>query len=210
MFSGFPPEALEFYAGLEADNAKPYWEEHREIYEGSVRDPMEELIAELHDEFGAGKVFRPYRDVRFAKDKSPYKTHCGALLSPGRARLMGYYVELSAGGLRLGVGVYQPDAGALGRVRRAIDDERSGRALVRIAADLERGGMPLLAPELKTAPRGYPRDHPRIDLLRRKRFAALATPGSGPWLHRREVLDRVRATWRLGRPLHDWLEANGA
>src|SRR5688500_7647233 len=112
MFDGFPRAALAFYEGLEQDNAKPYWEAQREVYETAVRDPMEDLIEELRDEFGLGKVFRPYRDTRFSKDKTPYKTQCAGLLRPDRAKLSGFYIELSARGLRLGAGAwhFEPDA----------------------------------------------------------------------------------------------------
>ena len=71
-FGGWPEEALEFYEGLEADNSKTYWKQHKTVYDDAVRRPMEELLAELAKEFGEGKIFRPYRDVRFAKDKTPY------------------------------------------------------------------------------------------------------------------------------------------
>ena len=210
VFAGFPPEALAFYEGLEADNSKPYWQANREVYETAVREPMEELIEELHPEFGAGKVFRPYRDVRFSKDKTPYKTACGALLRPDGAEHGGHYVELSAKGLRVGGGVWHIESQPLARVRRAIDDDRRGRALQEIAAELDERGMPLYEPELKTAPRGFPRDHPRIELLRRKRFAALALHEPAPWLHTRKALDRIVESWRATRPLQDWLRQNAA
>jgi uncharacterized protein (TIGR02453 family) len=206
MFGGFPPEALEFYAGLERDNAKPYWEAHRELYETAVRDPMEDLIEELSGEFGLGKVFRPYRDVRFSKDKTPYKTQCAALLRQDRAKLGGFYVELSSAGLRLGGGAWHFEPDAMRRIRAAIDDDARGRKLQEIAARLEEEGMPLYQPELKTAPRGFPKDHPRIELLRRKRFAAMAVLEPGRWLHSRKALDRVADGWRRTLPLHDWLE----
>jgi uncharacterized protein (TIGR02453 family) len=209
VFGGFPPQAIVFYEGLEADNSRPYWVAHRDTYEECVRDPMEELLLELNEEFGAGKVFRPYRDVRFSKDKSPYKTRCAALLKPDGSELMGYYVDLGANGVHVGAGVYHLEPSALTRVRRAIDADASGAALQEIAEKLDKQGMPLHPPELKTAPRGYPRDHPRIDLLRRKRFAAMRLLEPGPWLHSRRALDRVRKAWRKGRPLHDWLETHG-
>ncbi len=206
VFAGFPPDAIAFYEGLEADNAKPYWEANREVYETAVREPMEDLLAELHPEFGAGKVFRPYRDVRFSTDKRPYKTACAALLRPDGGEHLGFYVEVSAQGMRLGGGVWHLEPAVLARVRRAIDGDKAGGALQEIARMLDKKGMPLHAPELKTAPRGYPRDHPRIDLLRRKRFAALALHPPAPWLHTREALDRVVEGWRTTLPLQDWLE----
>ena len=210
VFVGFPPEAIAFYEGLEADNSKTYWQAHKDVYEDAVREPMEELIDELHPEFGAGKVFRPYRDVRFSKDKSPYKTACAALLRPDGREHGGYYVELSSKGLRLGGGVWHLEAPLLARARKAIDDDKSGRALQEVAEKLDEEGMPLYEPELKRAPRGYAVDHPRIDLLRRTRFAALTTLEPGPWLHGREALDRVVDGWRRTRPLHDWLEKHAA
>ena len=91
-FAGFGDDAVEFYDGLLADNSKAYWSDRKEVYEGQIRAPMQALLAALEPEFGAGKIFRPYRDVRFAKDKSPYKTACGATAGP-------YYVQLSAEGL---------------------------------------------------------------------------------------------------------------
>lgn len=87
-FSGWPVAAVEFYEGLQADNSTVYWQDHRAVYERDVRGPMEQLLAELADEFGAGKLFRPYRDVRFSADKTPYKTNCAATLGAG-------YISLS-------------------------------------------------------------------------------------------------------------------
>src|SRR6185436_10264821 len=92
-FRGWPSEALEFYEGLTADNSKTYWTSRLSFYEESVRGPMQELLAALEPEFGPGKIFRPYRDVRFSSDKSPYKTHLGAWLE------FGGYLQLSADGL---------------------------------------------------------------------------------------------------------------
>ncbi|TAL12327.1 MAG: DUF2461 family protein, partial [Frankiales bacterium] len=78
MFEGFPEEALVFYEGLEADNTKAYWTDHKALYDRTVKAPMEALLAQLEPEFGPATFFRPYRDVRFSKDKTPYKTHAGA------------------------------------------------------------------------------------------------------------------------------------
>ena len=85
-FAGWPIEAIEFYEGLEADNSKVYWQDHKAVYDRDVKAPMEELLAELAEEFGPGKLFRPHRDTRFSADKTPYKTHCGAVLSRSGGR----------------------------------------------------------------------------------------------------------------------------
>jgi uncharacterized protein (DUF2461 family) len=100
-FKGWPVEAVEFYEGLEADNTKTYWQEHKSVYERCVKVPTEELLSELAEAFGAGRVFRPYRDVRFSKDKTPYKLN-------GAAHLPGGYISFSADGLFVGSGLYMP------------------------------------------------------------------------------------------------------
>src|SRR3989442_14966296 len=78
-FRGWPAEALEFFEGLEADNTKAYWQEHKAVYETAVRPPMEQLLAELAPDWGDGRIHRPYRDIRFSPDKSPYRTHIAAM-----------------------------------------------------------------------------------------------------------------------------------
>ena len=88
-FSGWAEQALDFYEGLEADNTKTYWTRQKQVYEEQVLRPMADLLDELGPEFGESKVFRPYRDVRFSKDKTPYKTHIGAMVG-------GSYIQLSA------------------------------------------------------------------------------------------------------------------
>ncbi|EHB57928.1 Conserved hypothetical protein CHP02453 [Mycolicibacterium rhodesiae JS60] len=201
-FHGWPIEAVEFYEGLEADNSKVYWTEHRAVYDRQVKAPMEELLAELADEFGAGTLFRPYRDVRFSADKAPYKTNCAARIGSG-------YVSFSADGLSVGSGLYMPDAAALARYREAVDDKKAGAELAGIVATLHDGGYDTMAHEvLKTAPKGYPKDHPRIELLRHKGIAMMKIFPVGAWLGTRAAKDRVVTTLRAGAPLRDWLARN--
>ena len=207
MFAGFPPEALSFYEGLADDNTKSYWTAHRETYEDCVREPLELLTYELSGEFGPAKVFRPYRDVRFSKDKTPYKTAAAAVAQESGHRLASRYVELSAAGLRVGGGAWHLEREQLMEVRRAID---ASAELKEIRDELDNQGIAYVAPELKTAPRGYPKDHPRIDLLRCKRHAALVLHAPAPWLHTAKAKDRVAKTWRALAPLLRWLEHRAA
>jgi uncharacterized protein (TIGR02453 family) len=200
-FRGWPIEAVEFYDGLVADNTKAYWHAHKSVYEQAVRAPMEALLAELAPEFGAGKVFRPYRDVRFATDKTPYKTACGAALEGGG------YVQLSAEGLAAGCGLYRPQPDQLERYRRAVADERTGTELERLVAATRAAGIEVQAQEvLKTAPRGYPKDHPRIELLRQKGMIAWREWPVGPWLGTRRAATRVVELLRAAAPLNAWLQ----
>ncbi len=199
-FEGWPVEAVEFYERLETDNTKAYWQQHKSVYERCVKAPMEELLAELADDFGPGRVFRPYRDVRFSKDKSPYKTNCAAHLPGG-------YISLSADGLFVGSGLYMPEQGQLRRFRAAVDDEVSGSTLESIVAALRNGGYEVGAHDvLKVAPKGYPKDHPRIELLRHKGLVMSKSWPVAAWLGTRRAKDRVVACLEAARPLNAWLE----
>src|SRR5262245_57185790 len=162
-FRGWPADAVEFYEGLEADNSRTYWAANKAVYEQRVYGPMAQLLAELEPEFGEGKVFRPHRDVRFSADKSPYKTNIGATVDRGG------YSQLSAAGLAVGNGMYVMAPDQLERYRRAVADEGTGTELTALIADLRRKGITAGGYDtLKTAPRGYPRDHPRLEMLRYK------------------------------------------
>lgn len=206
-FEGFGEYAVEFYDGLLADNSKPYWEDNLKTYREDVRAPMEALLAELAPEFAPGfgeaKVFRPHRDVRFAKDKSPYKTHCGAVIEPGRGA-GAYYVELSSAGIRVGGGCFHMRPDQLARYRQAVDTAAHGEALTRILGKLRRSGWLIGGDRLRTRPRGFAADHPRIELLRHRSLYATRTWEPDDVLHERACLDRVKKAWRQVRDFNEW------
>jgi uncharacterized protein (TIGR02453 family) len=202
-FAGFPVAALDFYDDLELDNTRSFWAAHKGVWEQSVRDPMMALTAGLAEEFGPAKVFRPYRDVRFAKDKTPYKTHQGAFVAADPAT--GWYVEISAPGVRVGAGFYDASGNRLAAIRAAIADDRTGPALERLLRGLERRGWTRGGERLKTAPRGWVADHPRIDLLRHRSLLMGLHYGFDEVIHSAALLDRVRRDWRAARPLVEWL-----
>jgi uncharacterized protein (TIGR02453 family) len=195
-FTGFGEGVVEFYDGLIADNSKAYWTDQRAVYEADVRAPMQALLADLEPEFGPGKIFRPYRDVRFSHDKTPYKTHCGATAGP-------FYVQVGADSLLVAGGYYQMASDQVARFRTAVDDERRGSDLEKRLAALE--GLTVAGETLKTRPRGYDPDHPRIDLLRHKGLYAWRAWEPDDVLHEPGTLDRVARTWRTLRPLMEWL-----
>jgi uncharacterized protein (TIGR02453 family) len=199
-FRGWPVEAVEFFDGLLADNSKVYWQEHKTIYEQSVRAPMEALLTELEPEFGPGKIYRPYRDVRFSADKTPYKTAIAASLAEGG------YVQLSADGLGAGCGLYHPAPDQLDRYRRAVADSRSGNALVKLVAQARAAKLDVTASEtLKTAPRGSPKDHPRIELLRQKGLVTWREWPVGAWLGTKQAKDRIVGFLADAAPISSWL-----
>lgn len=201
-FAGFPVAALDFYDDLEMDNTKSFWEAHKDTYLTAVRGPMVALTEALREEFGEAKVFRPYRDVRFRSDKTPYKTHQGAYVSAGPAT--GWYVQISATGVRVGAGFYQASGEALASYREAVASRR-GPALQRLLGDLVADGWEVGGERLKTAPRGYDATHPRIDLLRHKSLTVGKDYGFDEAIHTPALLDRVRADWQETRPLVTWL-----
>ncbi|MFZ2503173.1 MAG: DUF2461 domain-containing protein [Nocardioides sp.] len=203
-FTGFPVAALDFYEDLEVDNSKSFWTAHKPTYDEAVRAPMEALCALLAPEFGPAKIFRPYRDVRFAKDKTPYKTSQGGFVATGPAT--GFYVSVSARGVYAGGGFYDADGPRLAAFRDAIVDDAAGRRLARIVGDLKRGGWEISGERLKTTPRGYAADHPRIELLRHKSLGAGKSYGFDEVIHTAGLADVVREDWRRLRPLINWLD----
>jgi uncharacterized protein (TIGR02453 family) len=205
-FTGFPTAALDFYDDLEMDNTKTFWTANKHVYEESVRAPMTALLASLEDEFGAAKIFRPYRDVRFAKDKTPYKTHQGAFIDCGPST--GWYIQISAPGVRVGAGFYEATSDRLARVRAAIVEDRRGKELEKLLDGLVADGWELGGDKLKTTPRGYDADHPRIDLLRHKSMTLGKSYGFEPIIHSAELVEQVRRDWRATSPFLDWVTAN--
>ncbi|MGH3746450.1 MAG: DUF2461 domain-containing protein, partial [Micromonosporaceae bacterium] len=167
----------------------------------AVRAPMEALLAELAPEFGEGKIFRPYRDVRFSRDKTLYKTAIGATLSEGG------YVQFSTSGLGAGSGMYHLASDQLTRYREAVADDKSGAQLADLVAAARAKHIDVAAHDtLKTAPRGYPKDHPRIELLRNKGLITWRQWPTGAWLSRPSAKDRVAQFLRDSLPIRDWLD----
>jgi len=205
-FTGFPAAALDFYDDLEMDNTKSFWTAHKETYETAVKVPMTALVEALEPEFGPAKVFRPYRDVRFAKDKTPYKTHQGAFVPTGPST--GWYVEVAAPGVRVGVGFYEADATRLAAFRAGVADDRDGPGLERLLATMAADGWELGGETLKTSPRGYDVEHPRITLLRHKSMTLGKGYGFEPVIHSPGLVDKVRDDWRAGRPFLDWVASH--
>jgi uncharacterized protein (TIGR02453 family) len=201
-FQGWPAEALEFYEGLEADNSKSYWAAHKAVYEEKVLGPMAELLEDLSGELGTFKIFRPYRDIRFSRDKSPYKISIDAVIGGG-------FIRLSADGLAAGSGMHEMTPEQLASYRRAAASDVTGPELERIISGIERQQIEVVGRDpLKSAPRGYPADHPRIGLLRYKGLIAWKEWPAEPWLATSAARDRVAGFLNASLPLNAWLQAN--
>jgi uncharacterized protein (TIGR02453 family) len=199
-FSGWPVEALDFYDDLEMDNTKSFWTAHKSVYQDKILRPMNELTEEIAAEFGEPKIFRPYRDVRFSHDKTPYKTHIGAVVGAG------CYVQLSAAGLGAGAGMWEMNPEQLARYRTRVAEDRTGTELEKITASLEEAGISVHGHGvLKSAPRGYSADHPRIALLRYKGITTWQEWPVEPWLETAEAKDRIISFFRTSSALRTWL-----
>lgn len=164
---------------------------------------MEELLEELAEEFGSGRIHRPYRDTRFSRDKSPYRTSIGASLP------VGAFVRLTAHDLGVGAGRHIMTPEELASYRAAVDDAGSGAALEEVISDLSRDGITVSARErLASSPRGYPSEHARIELLRNKDLVAWQEWPAGSWLATTEPKKRVVRFLRASMPLIAWLDAH--
>jgi uncharacterized protein (TIGR02453 family) len=201
VFRGWPAEAIEFFEGLEADNSKAYWQDHKPDYEKLVRGPMEELLRELLPTYGEGKIFRPNRDVRFSADKSPYKTNIAATVASGG------YISLSSDGLGVGSGYYMPAPDQLERFRAGVADNKSGAQLEKLVATARQAGLDVNGHDaLKTAPKGYSRDHPRIELLRQKGLITWKQWPVAAWLGTAKAKTRIVDVFEAAKPLNRWLD----
>jgi uncharacterized protein (TIGR02453 family) len=201
-FRGWQLEVVKFFDGLEMDNTKSYWTAHKDFYSANVLGPMEALLADLAPEFGDGRIFRPYRDTRFSADKSPYKINIAAHNDAG-------YISLSSDALGVGSGLYMPSPGQLALFRDAVGDERRGTELVGLVKDLRGKRIRVSAREtLKSAPRGYSSDHPRIELLRHKGLTAWKEWPVGAWLASAAPERKIAEVLRATAPLREWLDRN--
>jgi uncharacterized protein (TIGR02453 family) len=197
-FSGFPREAIEFFKKLERNNKRDWFLDHKDVYEQACRQPMEQLVAELGP--GKSKISRIYRDIRFSSDKSPYKAHISAGVG-------GNYIHLSSHGLYVGTGMYMPDSARLERFRAAIAADGSGRQLARIVTSLRGKGYDVDTHDtLKSAPKGYRADHPRIDLLRMKDIHAGKSFKPSAWFSTRKAFERIKRVIVDIKPLTEWIQ----
>lgn len=198
-FSGFGERLVDFYEGLEADNSKAYWTDNKPVYDEHVHDPMTALMRELEPSLGEYKIFRPYRDLRFSKDKTPYKTHCGAIAGS-------VYVQVGADGMMVARGYYSTNSDQVERLRTAIADDRRGQDLERRLAALREQGYEIGGERVRTRPRGYDADHPRIELLKHKSLYAHRRWEPDETLHTPAAADRVRDAHTHLLPLAEWLD----
>lgn len=208
-FQGFHEEAVAFFRGLAADNTKAYWLSHRGDYDQHVKAPMVALARTLEGAFGAAHVYRPYRDQRFTKDKTPYKLHAAVSFGGrGPTASAGRYLQFDATGLFAGAGAYMMTTEALRGYRRAIDDTNAGERLEAILEGLQANGYELHGEVMARGPRDVDPDHPRIELLKRKGLFVSQGFGLEPWVFEPQAADRIARVFADAEPLVAWLQAH--
>jgi uncharacterized protein (TIGR02453 family) len=170
-----------------------------------VKAPFLALSEAVEREFGPLRLFRPYRDTRFSKDKSPYKTAAAAVTeSQGGAA---YYVMINAEGLYAGSGYYHLAPDQLERYRAAVADPRTGPKLASAVDALLKKNYNVDAREsLKRVPRGFDAETPRAELLKKKGMHVGREFGAPKWLHGAGALERIVTAWRDAAPVNRWLD----
>ncbi|MGA2157007.1 MAG: DUF2461 domain-containing protein [Bryobacteraceae bacterium] len=208
-FAGFPPEAMEFLRGLARNNRREWFLPRKAVYETSVKQPMRELVTALNQALAGfapeyatdpeKAIFRIYRDVRFSKDKKPYKEHIAASfpLHGGMAHGHGgFYVAISRKEVAVGGGVYMPEPAALLAIRNHIAERHAELRRILANPKVRRLLGDLQGEQLARVPKGFCADHPAADLLRFKQFVLYVElpPGiaTSPTLYQ-EIVDRFRS-----------------
>jgi uncharacterized protein (TIGR02453 family) len=207
-FLGFGPQAIAFFAGLEADNSKAWFEPRKAVWAADVREPLERLLSEAAERFGGTvKMFRPHRDIRFSRDKRPYKTSTfgGVRDAPGR---LGLYASIGAKGFEAGTGEYAMARDQIARFRAAVDDPEAGPALEAAIAAAAAAGLHLWGARMIGVPRGVRRDHPRLGLMQMKDVLLTGELGPEATLDGRAPIEHAYRVWQAAQPVADWLIAH--
>jgi uncharacterized protein (TIGR02453 family) len=220
-FAGMPDEGLAFLEDLEEHNTRDFFEANKAVFKDQVQAPFAALVEaaaarmrRTAPTLGEPKVFRIYRDLRFSKDKTPYKTSMSASL-PSRPRQegdgpgvpTGFYVNVGPAGLYVASGLYHPARPELERVRAAIADPATGPELEAILAKAAGKGLAPYLDPLQRAPRQWPADHPRAHLLKARSLVLNRQHERAPWLQTAGLLDHLLADWKAMIPFNRWLEA---
>ena len=185
----FTQDTLRFLEEIATNNKREWFEQHKQDYEVTVRTPALDFITDMADELAlisphflaipkkvGGSLMRIHRDTRFGKDKRPYKTNIGIQFRHEMGKDVhapGYYLHVEPGECFIGVGIWRPDANALGKIRDAIVDDSDDWIAVSRDKTFKKT-FTFTGESLVNAPRGYPKDHPQLEDLKRKDFIALS------------------------------------
>lgn len=183
-FEGFPKEGISFFRRLKKNNNRPWFEKHKNEYEEFARIPMQSLIASLQPAFARfapeyelnpkRAIFRIYRDIRFSKDKTPYKTHIAAhFVSRSTSKGLegsGFYLHIDPEEAFIGGGIYMPDGDQMKKIRAAIAGHGAEFLSIVNGRAFKKSFGVLSGEKLKRIPHGYDEDHPMAEWLKLKQF----------------------------------------
>src|SRR5438105_4788384 len=219
-FEGFPKEAQRFLASLAKNNRKDWFDAHRDDYERYLLEPAFAFVSELGPRLRKldpairaeprvnGSIGRINRDIRFSKDKSPYKDHLNLWFWQGpakRGESVGYYWALHAKTLVLGAGFHMFDAKLLEKYREAVTDPKRGVALVRAVDAAKKAGYDVGGVAYKRVPAGYDATGPRAEMLRHKGLWVGTELRSPPEINSRKLLDLTYRHFERMEPVRRWL-----
>jgi uncharacterized protein (TIGR02453 family) len=204
---GFGKDLIKYYLQLEENNNREWFHAHRDMYDNNVAFPLKNLAADLSTQYGPVKTFRPYRNVRFWPDLPPLNEH--ASLTVSAQSNSAFYLRIDADGMLLGAGNWQPSKAQLTQFRAIAATDTGAHAILAVLDQMRKHAYELMTDNaLKSAPRGYPKDHPNIDLLRLKSLSLTSHFAPGPWLYTSKCRDMVMAGWQSLTPWIHWLDAN--
>lgn len=219
-FSGFDKDFPAFLKALAKNNDKKWFDANKGRFRSSVQDPFLEMLTALAPKMevisphilvepkrAGGSMQRIFRDTRFGKDKTPYHTHVSAILKHERAKQQsapGYYVRIDTTGVTIGCGIRQPEGPALALIRDAIVKDSKRWQKVRDDRKFRTAYGELAGDSLKRPPKGYDKEHPFVDDLRRKDFVAFQELPLAK-IHDKTFVANLDKTYRSARPLMTWL-----
>ena len=217
-FHGFSEDAFQFFRGLRKNNTREWFQPRKDIYDTQVRAVMEDLVGDMNHEFGKfapqyivepkKAVFRIYRDTRFAKDKTPYKTHAAASFHrQGMEKLAaaGYYFSVSDTEIEIGGGLYMSEPGALRSVRTHIAGAHDRFAKIIASKALVASMGPLQGDTLTRVPKGFDADHEAADWLRMKQWLFFKTLDGGEWMRKPALFKEVATRFKVIAPVIEFL-----
>jgi uncharacterized protein (TIGR02453 family) len=226
-FDGFPADALDFYAQVKQNNDRDWFAENKARFKSQVQEPGQDFVVAFGTAAqalssgirfdtslnGSGSMMRIYRDVRFSKDKSPYKTYQGFGFWEGKSKKepsSGIYLGFSDDGGAMHVGLHMFSKEYLSAYRDAVDDQREGEALAAALNKAKKQGYTIHGEQLKKVPRGYDAEHPRGDLLKYKSLYVNAE-NIGPEIwSSSKLVPTLTKHFKALLPVHNWLVAVGA
>ena len=211
MNETIPRDTFAFFKKLEKNNNRDWFAEHKKEFkeiEREVKQVYNQLFEKLskHDQVDKFKMFRIYRDVRFSKNKLPYKTHFGGSFNRRKPELRGgYYLHIQPNNESfIATGFWEPNKDDLLRIRREFEqDDQDIRAIINDKGFKSVWGE-FKGDELKTAPRDFDKDHPAIDLIRKKQFIFTKTYTDKEVLSS-DFTDNVNASFKAIRPFFDYM-----